>query len=127
MLGGEGADGVPAIRRRGDDDEIEAPGGGDRPECDREKGPSRDHGPELVLPRPHAAPECGDDECAAQRCATLGRTGRSTRGLVDSSSASVAKIIRPAVVWSTVVTVTVTVSSTWLRPFSTTTMVPSSK
>ena len=45
----------------------------------------------------------------------------------SSSSASVAKIIRPAVVWSTVVTVTVTVSSTWLRPFSTTTMVPSSK
>jgi hypothetical protein len=127
MLGGDGADRLPARHRGGDHQEVEAARRGDGLQRDREHRPSGDNRPELVLARPHAAAEGGDDERAGQRCATLARTGRRTRGLVESSAASVAKIILPAVVWSTVVTVTVTVSSTRLLPFSTTTMVPSSK
>ena len=128
MRGGDGADRLPARHRGGDDHEVEAARRrGDGLHGDREDRPTGDNRPELVLARPHAAAEGGDDERAGQRCATLARTGRRTRGLVESSAASVAKIILPAVVWSTVVTVTVTVSSTRLLPFSTTTMVPSSK
>jgi len=126
-VGGDPANRVPPRRRGSDGDEVEAAGGGDGLEGDREDGPSRDNRPELVLPRSRSAAEGRNDERAGQRCATLARTGRSTRGLVESSAVSVAKIILPAVVWSTVVTVTVTVSSTRLLPFSTTTMVPSSK
>ena len=127
VLGGDAPNLLPARDRRGDGDEVVAPGGGDGFDGDREDRPPGDDRPELVLPRPYPVAEGGDDQRAGQRCATLARTGRSTRGLVESSAAIVAKIIRPAVVWSTVVTVTVTVSSTCSRPFSTTTMVPSSK
>jgi len=127
VLSGDRPDRLPASCRRSDGDEVEAPGRGDGFEGDRQDGPPGDERPELVLACPDAAAEGGDDERAAQRCATLARTGRSTRGLAGSSSAMLAKIILPAVVCSTVVTVTVTVLSTWSRPFSTTTMVPSSK
>ena len=76
----------PARGRCGHHDEVEAARRGDRLERDREDRTPARVSPELVLPRPHATPEGGHDERAGQRCATLARTGRSTRGLIGSSA-----------------------------------------
>src|SRR5262249_27054425 len=88
-----------------------------------EEGP-RPHADVLFLPA-HA------DTVSARRDhdpnVRSGHAGPGHRRPGASSSARRVKIMRPAAVWSTVLTMTLTVWPMWRRPCSTTTIVPSSR
>ena len=87
-------------------------------------------GPDLVDAGALTAACRRNDDGDAQRVpARVGRGAVRCRPSTAGrrSVAVVAKIIRPAAVWSTEVTVTCTWRSRWSRPPSTTTMVPSSR
>ena len=105
------ADGAVAGLRAHHDDGLHATHGRDALENVGDEGASSGLSPDLVGPRPLAAARRRDDDRDAQRVPA--RVGRGTVRSRPSagcraSAAVVAKIIRPAAVWSTEVTVTCT-------------------
>src|SRR5581483_2639871 len=126
---------IPALRRCDDADGVDAARGGDGAQGQGDQRAAADVEPELVGTHAQAPAVGGDDGGDAQRLPTRvarvpgrGRVAvRGGGGGASSGDPTMAKIIRPAGVCRTLVTVTATVLSMWRRPFSTTTMVPSSR